>query len=175
MKNLFLPLLLTLSITLSAQTEKTNYSIFNPTKMKKEFFIATNSGVLNTPVGLKVGFLSNPGLYLGFRHGIGKVYHSDTDLITTSTNLFSFTAGINLPMIIKNDFKLVAQMGAGYGEWRGYRWERWTKSGYEFEAGIMVQKKSFLFNVTGNVLKGPKTYPTADICVGVGFVMNNCK
>jgi hypothetical protein len=39
----------------------------------------------------------------------------------------------------------------------------------------MLQKKNFLFNVTGNFLNGIKTYPTGDICVGVGFVMNNCE
>jgi hypothetical protein len=158
-----------------AQENKVNYSVFNPTHMKKEFFITTNSGVLNTPVGLKIGFLCNPGLYVGFRHGIGKVYHSDSDRTTTMTHLFSATSGMNLPLIMKNDFKLVAQVGAGYGKWWSYRWERWTSSGVEFEGGLMVQKKNFLFNITGNLLAGSKTYPTGDLCAGVGFIMNRCE
>lgn len=175
MKNLLLPICFVMSTTLFAQVDEVNYSVFNPTKMKKEFFITTNSGVLNTPVGLKIGFLSKPGLYVGFRHGIGKVYHSDSDFTTSMTNLFSATTGINLPLLIKGNFKLFAQAGAGYGQWWDYRWERWTKSGYELEGGVMVQKGNFLLNITGNVLNGDRTYATGDLCVGLGFVMNNCK
>jgi hypothetical protein len=175
MKKIFIPIFVLLFIAASAQDQNTNYSIFNPTKMKKEFFITTNSGILNTPVGIKIGYLSNPGLYLGFRHGIGKVYHSDTDFTTTMTSLVSITGGMNLPLIVKNDFKLVAQVGAGYGQWWSYRWERWTRSGIEAEAGLMAKKKNFLFSVTGNVLNGQNTYATGDICVGIGFVMNNCQ
>lgn len=174
MKHLSLIVLALLSFCACAQTENSNYSVFNPRNMKKEFFIATNSGVLNTPVGLKIGFLSDPGLYVGFRHGIGKVYNSDSDLTTNATGLFSMTAGINKPLIIKGDFKLMAQFGVGYGQWWGYRWERWTRSGYELEGGLMLQKKNFLFNITGNYLGGPKTYPTGDLCVGIGYTLNNC-
>jgi len=175
MKTLILLVCLVVSTTLFAQEEKTDYTIFNPNKVKKEFFITTNSGVLNTPVGLKIGFVGNPGLYLGVRHGIGEVYHSDSDLTTTNTNLFSFTVGTNFPLIKKNDFKLIGQVGAGYGEWWDFRWERWTTSGAEFEGGLMLQKKNFLFNISGNVLVGSKTYATGDLCVGVGFIMNNCE
>jgi hypothetical protein len=182
MKNLLIPFCLVFSTALMAQVspadssgETAKYTIFNPKHMQKQFFITTNSGVFNTPVGLKIGFLSNPGLYAGFRHGIGSVYHSDSNLTTTDTNLFSATVGINLPMIINGDFKLVAQLGGGYGQWWKSRWERWTKSGVEFEGGLMIQKKSFLFNITGNMLIGSKTYATGDLCVGVGFIMNGCK
>jgi hypothetical protein len=175
MKNLLPLFLLVISTSLSAQEERANYTVFNPTKMPKDFFIVTNSGVLNTPIGLKVGFLSNPGLYIGLRHGLGEVYHSDTDLTTSGTNLVSITGGLSFPLLIKNDFSLIAQVGAGYGQWWRYRWERWIDSGYEIEAGLLIRKKNFLFNITGNMLDNVKTYPTGDICVGVGFVMNNCK
>jgi hypothetical protein len=182
MKNLLILFCLVFSTALMAQVSPTDssgenakYTIFNPKHMKKEFFITTNSGVLKTPIGLKIGFLSNPGLYVGVRHGIGRVFHSDTDQTTSDTHLFSATTGINLPMIINGNFKLVAQLGAGYGQWWQHRWERWTKSGVEFEGGLMIQKKSFLFNITGNMLTGSKTYATGDICVGVGFIMNSCK
>jgi hypothetical protein len=175
MKQLTLSAFVLLSFTMYGQTESADYSIFNPKKYKKEYFIATNSGVLNTPVGLKIGFISHPGLYVGFRHGIGEVYNSDSDFTTNGTNLYSITAGINKPLIIKGDFKLIAQLGAGYGQWWAFRWERWTRSGYELEAGLMIQKNNFLFNITGNFLDGGRTYPTGDLCLGIGYSLNNCK
>lgn len=175
MKYLTLSACVMLCLTAYGQDESTNYSVFNARNFKKEFFIATNSGVLNTPVGLKIGYISFPGIYVGFRHGIGKVYNSDSNFATNATNLYSITAGINRPLIIKGDFKLVAQVGVGYGQWWGYRWERWTKSGYELEGGLMIQKKNFLFNISGNFLDGLRTYPTGDLCVGIGYTLNNCK
>jgi hypothetical protein len=163
-----------LSIAAYGQEEGTNYSIFNPKNYKKEFFISTNSGVLNTPVGLKIGFISNPGIYVGFRHGIGEIYNSDSDLATNATNLYSITAGINKPLIIRGSFKLIAQFGAGYGQWWDFRWESWTKSGYELECGLILQKKNFIFNITGNLLDATRTYPTGDLCLGIGYTRNNC-
>ena len=175
MKYLTLLACVLLSITANGQDESTNYSIFNPKKFKKEFFISTNSGVFNTPIGLKVGFISHPGFYVGFRHGIGKVYNSDSDLTTNATNLYSVTTGINKPLIINGNFKLIAQLGVGYGQWWDFRWERWTKSGYELEGGFMIQKKNFLFNITGNLLDGDRTYPTGDLCLGIGYSLTSCK
>jgi len=95
---------------------------------------------------------------------------------TISSDLFSVTAGIDKPLIVKDDFKLVMQLGMGYGQWWDYRWERWTKSGLEIEGGLMIQKKkSFLFSMTGNVLTGSKTYATGDFCVGLGYVFKSNK
>ena len=52
MKHLTLLGCVLLCITAYSQDQSANYSIFNPKHFKKEFFIATNSGVLNTPIGL---------------------------------------------------------------------------------------------------------------------------
>ena len=180
MKKILLPFLFIVSFVAMAQSkdkfEEIHYNVFNPYHMKKEWFVTTNSGVFSTPIGIKVGFISNPGIYLGVRTGIGQVYHSDTDFRTVDTYLYSFTVGLTKPLIINGDFKLVAQLGAGYGQWWKYRWERWTKSGYEIEAGILIQKKSFLFNMTGNLLNGSRTYATGDLSIGIGFVCGcNCK
>lgn len=176
MKKLFtLTLLSIASLAFAQEAEKPHYTVFNPRNMKKEFFISTNSGVLSTPIGLKVGYISNPGLYIGFRHGIGKVYNSDSDFTTNATNLFSFTIGVNKPLIIKNDFKLMAQLGAGYGQWFDYRWERWSKSGYELEGGLMIQKKNFLLQFAGNFLDASRTYPAGDFTIGIGYTLNTCK
>jgi hypothetical protein len=170
MRNFALVICILIASTLKGQSQNENYSIFNPTHMKKEFFMSTNSGVLNTPYGLKVGYLCNPGIYLGFRYGKGEIYNSETDFKTVSSDLYSATVGINKALIIKKDFKLVAQLGMGYGQWWDYRWESWTKSGYEIEAGLMIQKKRFLLNMTGNLLNGTKTYATGDFCLGIGYV-----
>lgn len=175
MKNYVIVICLLIAMTSKGQTKNENYSIFNPTHMKKEFFISSNSGVLNTPIGVKIGYLCNPGLYVGFRYGKGKIYNSDSDMKTISSDLFSLTGGINKPLIIKNDFKLVAQLGIGYGQWWDYRWERWTKSGYEIECGLMLQKKNFLLNMTGNLLDGSKTYAKGDFCLGIGYVFKSHK
>lgn len=174
MKTLALAAFLLYSFSSNAQTESTDHAALKSKKFPQEFFISTNSGVLNTPIGLKIGFVSNPGLYIGFRHGIGEVYNSDSDLTTNSTNLYSFTAGINKPLIVRGDFKLIAQLGVGYGQWWGFRWERWTKSGYELEGGLMLQKSNFIFNITGNFLDGDRTYPTGDVCLGVGYTLTSC-
>lgn len=174
MKYLILLAYVLLSITTYGQDESANYSIFNPKNDKKEFFISTNSGVFCTPVGLKIGFISNPGVYVGFRHGIGEVYNSDSDFATNATNLYSITAGINKPLIIEGNFKLIAQLGAGYGQWWDFRWERWTNSGYELEGGLMILKNNFIFNISGNLLHGTRTYPTGDLCLGIGYTLNDC-
>jgi len=160
-------------VTLIVKGQSTDYSVFNPTHMKKEFYLSTNSGVLRTPIGLKLGYICNPGLYLGLRYGQGKIYNSDSDFKTISSNLFSVMGGLDKPLIIKNDFKLIAQLGIGYGQWWSYRWERWTKSGYEIEGGLMIQKNRFLINLTGNVLNGNKTYATGDFCIGIGYVFKS--
>lgn len=109
MRNYLIFFGLIVSLTLKGQNTSKDYTIFNPTHMKKEFFITTNSGVLNTPIGIKIGYVSNPGLYLGFRYGKGKIYNSDSNLETISSNLYSIVGGITKPLIIKNDFKLIAQ------------------------------------------------------------------
>ncbi len=155
---------------LGQENQNVEYSVFNPKNMNKEYFVTTNSGILKTPYGIKVGYICNPGIYLGFRYGKGEVYNSDSDGKTVSSNLYSIVGGLTKPLVIKNDFSLVAQLGVGYGQWWDYRWERWTKSGVEIEAGLLLKKKHFLFNITGNVLNGSKTYATGDLSLGFGYV-----
>ena len=60
MRNYLIVICLLVAMTSKGQTKNENYSIFNPTHMKKEFFISSNSGVLNTPIGVKVGYLDIP-------------------------------------------------------------------------------------------------------------------
>ncbi len=144
------------------------YSIFNPTNMPKQYFISTNSGILTTPIGIKIGYICNPGIYLGLRYGQGVEWEYGQE--TTSTILFSIVGGITKPLIIKNDFSLVAQLGLGCGEWWDSRRVGWTKSGYEIEAGLLIKMKHFMFNLTGNLLSGSKTDAIGDLCLGIGYV-----
>jgi hypothetical protein len=150
------------------ENSNVEYSIFNPTNMPKQYFVSSNSGILTTPLGVKIGYISNPGIYLGFRYGIGEEWDYGKD--NKSTNLISIVGGLTKPLIIKNDFSLVAQLGVGYGEWWDLRRTGWTTSGYEIEAGFIIKKKHLLFNLTSNLLNGHNTYATGDICLGIGYV-----
>ncbi len=153
---------------LGQEKQNVEYSVFNPNDMDKEYFISTNSGILKTPYGIKIGYICNPGIYLGFRYGKGEEWEYGEE--TKSTNLYSIVAGLTKPLIIKNDFSLVAQLGLGYGQWWDSRRVSWTKSGIELEGGLMMKKKHFMFNLTGNVLNGDRAYATGDLCFGIGYV-----
>ncbi len=153
---------------LGQKTREIEYSVFNPSNMDKEYFISTNSGILKTPYGIKIGYISNPGIYMGFRYGKGKEWEYGQE--SKSTNLYSIVVGLTKPLIIKNDFSLVAELGLGYGQWWDDRRVSWTKSGIELEGGLMMKKKHFLLSLTGNWLNGGRTYSTGDLCLGVGYV-----
>ena len=158
-----------LSHNVSGQENKdVEYSVFNPNNMEKEYFISTNSGILKTPYGIKIGYICNPGLYLGFRYGVGEEWEYGEE--SKDTNLFSIVGGITKPLIIKNNFSLSAQLGAGYGQWWDSRRVGWTTSGVELEGGLLMKQKHLLVNVTGNWLNGSKTYSTGDCCIGIGYV-----
>ena len=83
------------------------YNIFSCKDYNNKYFIASNSGINNTPIGLRVGFLCKTGAYIASRFGRGELYHSDSDLDTTKTTLFSVTAGLIKPVYIHNNFSIV--------------------------------------------------------------------
>jgi hypothetical protein len=153
---------------MAQQTQEKSYNIFDCTDCSNKFFISTNSGVLNTPVGLRVGFLCKTGAYIGTRFGEGKVYSIQTDQ-TKKTDLFSVTAGLIKPVFIKNRFSVHAFVGGGYGQWWDYRWDSWTKAGGELEGGFMVSYRRVMLNFSANVLLGEKTYATGDATIGLGY------
>lgn len=157
-----------LSVVAQDRYNNSDYNIFSCKNCPNRYFLATNSGVLNTPFGIRVGFFGKTGAYFGSRFGIGKIYHSD-DGTTSRSKLFSFTTGLIKPILIKGDFSLHFFVGAGYGQWWGYRWDNWTKSGVEAEAGFMVSYKRAMLSFGGSVLNGSKTYATGDGTVGLGI------
>jgi len=146
-----------------------SYNMFSCNNCSNKFFISSNSGIRNTPVGIKFGFICKTGAYIGTRFGKGELYNSDSDLSTIKTNLFSITAGLIKPVYIKNNFSLHVFAGVGYGQWWSYRWERWTREGYELEGGFMISYKRLMLNIGTNVLNGYKTYATWDFTTGLGY------
>ena len=173
MKKVFFILVLGLVFNygFSQESKSSNNSciIFNCKDCSNKYFIATNSGIKNTPIGIRFGFLCKTGAYIGTRFGKGDLYHSDSDFSTTKTTLFSITAGLIKPLFVRNDFSFHIFLGAGYGQWWHFRWERWTKEGYEIEGGLMTSYKRFMLNVSANMLDGYKTYATWDFTIGLGY------
>jgi hypothetical protein len=151
-----------------SQNNTNNYNLFSCKDCTDKFFVSTNSGILNTPVGLRIGFLCKTGAYIGSRFGRGEVYDMPADK-TTGTNLYSITAGLIKPVFIKNRFNVYAFAGAGYGQWWKHRWTSWTKAGGELEGGLMVSYRRIMLNMSANVLMGEKTYATGDATVGLGY------
>ncbi len=171
MKNA-IPLLLFVFISFWGLAQETpgtsDYNLFSCKDCINKYFVSTNSGVLNTPFGYKVGFLCKTGAYIGTRLGTGRVYQIESNS-TSKTTLISVTAGIIRPVFIKDKFSMYAFIGGGYGQWWGYRWERWTKSGVEIEAGLMISHKRVILSLGANMLTGQKTYATGDGTIGLGY------
>jgi hypothetical protein len=148
-----------------------NFSVFSSLRCKdckNKYFVSTNSGLLNTPVGIRVGLLGRKGAYIGGRFGKGTIYHWDSNT-SSKTNLFSVTTGLIFPLYIHNDFSIHTFLGAGYGQWFNKRRDTWTKSGVELEAGLMISYKKLMANVGASVLDGDRTYPKGDGTIGLGY------
>ena len=146
-----------------------SYNIFSCKGHINKYFVASNSGIKNTPIGIRIGFLCHTGAYIGTRFGEGEIFYSETDLSTTKTTLFSITGGLIKPVIIQNDFSIHAFFGAGYGQWWPYRKEEQTKDGYELEAGLITSYKRFILILSANMLDGYNTYATWDFTIGLGY------
>lgn len=149
--------------------EKHSYSLIDCSGCGNKYFLATNSGIKYTLLGLRFGFLCKTGGYAGIRFGKGKVYHNESDLTTTKTTLFSITGGLIKPVYTQDKFSLYVFAGVGYGQWWDYRRESWTKEGYELEGGLMISYGRLMFNLGANRLAGYKTYATHDFSVGLGY------
>ncbi len=150
---------------------KSKYSAFSSFRCKdckEKYFVSTNSGLLYTPLGLRVGFLGKKGAYLSGRYGEGTIYNSEANT-TSETKLFSITTGLILPIYIKNRFTVHTYFGGGYGQWFDKRWDTWTKSGIEIEGGFMVSYKKISLSFGATVLNGERTYAIGDGTLGLGI------
>jgi hypothetical protein len=148
-----------------------DFNLFNSFKCKDcryKYFVSTNSGMLYTPIGLRVGFLGKKGFYLGGRYGNGTIFHAETNT-TTNTKLFSITTGLILPIYIKNRFSVHSYFGGGYGQWFDKRWDTWTKSGVEIEGGFMISYQRVSLSFGATVLDGAKIDATGDGTLGLGI------
>lgn len=166
---LILGLIFNYGFSQESKSSNNHYNIFSCKDCNNKYFIATNSGIKNTPLGIRIGFLCKTGAYIGARFGKGELYHSDSDFSTTKTKLSSLTAGLIKPVLIQGNFSVHVFVGAGYGQWWPYRWERWTKEGVEVEGGLMTSYKRFMLNVSANMLNGSKTYAIWDFTIGLGY------
>jgi hypothetical protein len=184
MKNLaiFLSLLLLGSSGFSQEMEIKNqdsvqfsYNLFDCRGWGDKYFLAANIGVKQTMFGLRAGFFCKTGGYVGVRFGRGDVYHNETDLTTTKTALFSVTGGIIIPVYIQDKFGLYAFAGGGYGQWWHFRWETWTKEGYELEAGLNFSYKRLMLQLSANRLDGYLTHSTFDFTIGLGYRFSGIK
>jgi hypothetical protein len=172
MKKLFFVLLMVAAgQTLAQESQSTiSYNVFKSFQCENclyRYFVSSNAGVLNTPLGYKVGFFGKTGGYLGARFGSGKIEHWETNTVT-HTRLFSVTAGIIKPLFINNNVALHTYVGAGYGQWFNNRRDYWTASGYEIETGLMFSYKRIVLSIGGAVLDGARTYPKWDGTAGIG-------
>lgn len=171
MKNTFLVLILS-SLFHSGFSQdpvnNNNYNLFDCKGCNHKYFVSTSSGIRDTPIGIKFGIICRTGAYVGIRFGSGEINPSDGGN-STKTTLFSITGGITEPVYINNDFNIYAFLGGGYGQWWPYRWEGWTREGYEIEGGFIISYKRFLLNLGTNMLDGYKTYATWDFTVGLGY------
>ena len=172
MKNLVLLLFICLTTLSFAQSENGQkaYNVFKNFRCDNctyRYFVSSNAGVLNTPLGYKIGIFGKTGAYLGARFGSGKIRNWETDSVAYTT-LFSVTGGLIKPLYTNNNFSLHAYFGAGYGEWFNNRRDGWASSGYEIETGLMLSYKRIVLSLGGTVLDGSRSYPKWDGTVGLG-------
>lgn len=166
------------SSTISPDTDTTSTSADmvppgtdNTERGRHKYFFATNSGVLATPVGFRIGILDRVGGYIATRVGKGYKYEEDLyhPIEAKEATLFSVSAGLILPVATRNTFKVHTFLGIGYGQW----FDRPSKSGQtmgvEFEGGIMLSYQRFLVNLGGVLLTGDGNSPKGDMTLGVGF------
>jgi hypothetical protein len=140
-----------------------DYNVFGSFRCKdcsEKYFVSTNSGLLHTPIGLRVGFLAKKGFYLGGRYGNGTIYNSEANT-TSATKLFSITTGLILPIYIKDKFSVHTYFGGGYGQW--------FESGIETEGGFMVSYKKVSLSFGATMLNADKSYTTGDGTIGLGI------
>jgi|GEM_PF-1147617 hypothetical protein len=136
-----------------------------------KYFIATNSGILETPVGFRIGILDRMGGYIGTRFGKGYKYDEDGrgGIEATEATLFSVSAGLIFPVAVKNTFKVHSFFGIGYGKWFDRPSQNGQTMGIELEGGLMLSYQKFLVNLGGVLLTGDGNSPRGDMTVGVGF------
>jgi hypothetical protein len=137
-----------------------------------KYFISTNSGLLKTPVGFRIGILGRMGGYIGTRFGKGYKYEEDAlspMIKVTEATLFSANAGLIFPISIRNAFNVHTFLGFGYGKWFDRLSQNGQTVGVEFEGGLMLSYRKFMVNLGGNVLMGDGNSPIGDMTLGVGL------
>lgn len=136
-----------------------------------KYFIATNSGVFNTPVGVRIGVLEKMGGYIGVRFGKGNSYKEDrfNHMEVEEATMFAATAGFIFPITYRHPFKVHAFFGLGYGKWFDRPSQNGQTMGGEFETGLMLSYRRVMLNMGGTLLTGDGNSPRGDMTLGVGL------
>ena len=169
MKTLFSVLLFVLSFTfVLAQESET--PVTAPSNHR--YFISTNSGVLKTPVGIRIGIIDRMGGYIGMRFGKGYKYEDDlfNRLEAVEATLFSAGAGLIFPIATRNTFKVHTNVGIGLGKWFDRPSQSGQTVGVELEGGLMLSYRKLMINLGGAVLTGDGKSPKGDMTVGIGLI-----
>ena len=138
----------------------------------KKYFVATNSGILSTPVGFRVGFLDRRGGYLAARFGKGHNYELDQlgNVRESKGTMFSTTVGFIFPLYCKGGaFNAHIFAGFGYGQWFDRPSTNEFKMGLEVESGVMLSYNKLFTSLGGNLLTGDGKTPKKDIAIGIGY------
>lgn len=172
MKNLLSTLFFLISLSVGfAQAPKTvedhqgkNYT--------NKYFISTNSGIQETPIGLRIGFLDKRGGYIATRFGKGYNYESDAlnNVVATEGTTVSVTAGFILPVYYReSNFKAHTFFGIGYGHWFNRPPKNSTTTGPEFESGLMFSYHKLMISLGVCALVGDGNSTKGDLTVGIGY------
>lgn len=157
--------------TISTGTDNTEVGNVGAAAGAYRYFISTNSGLQNTPVGFRIGVLDRMGGYIGARFGKGNKYEEDrfNNVEVTEATLFAASVGLIFPIHIRNTTKFHTYCGIGYGKW----FDRLSKSGQtmgvEVEGGFMLSYRKLMVSLGGVLLTGDGNSPRGDMTVGVGF------
>jgi hypothetical protein len=168
MKRLFSILIFILSsVFVLAQGSETS----NTPNENHTYFISTNSGVLKTPVGFKIGIIDRMGGYIGMRFGKGYKYEEDVfnRLEASEATLFAAGAGLIFPVAVRNTFKVHTFLGLGLGKWFDRPSQSGQTVGVELEGGLMLSYRKLMVSFGGNVLTGDGNSPKGDMNLGLGF------
>lgn len=175
MKNSFFTLLFALTsfFAFAQETEtqtETDGENHKPSTSPYKYFLSTNSGIQNTPVGFRIGILDRMGGYLGARFGKGYKYKEQFATVTKSeATLFAANAGLIFPIANKKTFKVHTFLGLGFGKWFDRPSQNGQTIGIELEGGLMLSYQWFMLNFGGNFLTGDGKSPKKDMTVGIGF------
>jgi hypothetical protein len=136
-------------------------------------YLLYNRGMDYTPVGLRLGFKGNFGMYAQARFGSGS-----QDNIFGSQDMLAYSVGGGFSKLIsgKKNRSFHAYLGCGYGRWGNYdAWDNFYKNqnimneGVNFEYGVLFFTKKLGFSAGKSHLIGHKQDSEWNFGIGFNF------